>query len=208
MNQPVISRTRAPLRVLQVVAGMNRGGYETFIMNLYRNMDRERVQFDFIHSLEGSFDAEIRELGGQMHKIPFITQAGPFRYARALRAVLAAHPQYRIVHAHMDKFSGMAVREARKMNVPVRIAHSHSTRNEGGPLYGLVKNHYGKMVLPNATHLLACSPGAAAWMFGAQAERAKIVPDAILLEAYRPNEETRRSLVNTIVHYKVLLKVL
>ena len=38
----------APIRVLQIVPAMNAGGMETFIMNIYRAIDREKVQFDFL----------------------------------------------------------------------------------------------------------------------------------------------------------------
>ena len=37
----------APIRVLQIMPAMDAGGMETFVMNVYRAIDRERVQFDF-----------------------------------------------------------------------------------------------------------------------------------------------------------------
>ena len=37
-----------PIRVLQVVTIMNRGGLETMLMNYYRKIDRSKVQFDFM----------------------------------------------------------------------------------------------------------------------------------------------------------------
>ena len=55
----------SPLRVLHVVVNMNRGGAETLIMNLYRNIDRYKVQFDFLTCKEGVFDEEIVKLGGK-----------------------------------------------------------------------------------------------------------------------------------------------
>lgn len=36
------------LRVLQVIGAMGSGGAETLLMNVYRNIDRNRVQFDFV----------------------------------------------------------------------------------------------------------------------------------------------------------------
>ena len=54
-----------PIRVLQIVGGMNMGGIENFLMNIYRNIDRDRVQFDFfIHNDDNAiFEEEIKELG-------------------------------------------------------------------------------------------------------------------------------------------------
>ena len=40
-------------RVLQVIRSMGYGGAETFIMNLYRNMDHEKIQFDFLNYILG-----------------------------------------------------------------------------------------------------------------------------------------------------------
>ena len=58
--------TAEPIRVLQVIGAMDRGGAETLVMNLYRNIDRSRIQFDFLvnEKRECDFDSEIKELGG------------------------------------------------------------------------------------------------------------------------------------------------
>ena len=59
-----------PIRVLQVVTHMNRGGLETMLMNYYRNIDRNKIQFDFLtHRPENEkkdYDDEIRSLGGKI----------------------------------------------------------------------------------------------------------------------------------------------
>lgn len=169
----------APIRVLHCVAGLAHGGYESLLMNLYRCIDRRVVQFDFVSSFPGVYEPEILELGGVIHRIPFITQKGPFVYTHALNQVLTASPQYAIVHSHMDKFSGLVMRQAKKAGIPFRIAHSHNTQNEGGLAFQVVKNYYGNMVLPNATHLFACSQAAADWMFGSQSSQAHILFNGI-----------------------------
>ena len=67
-----------PIRILHFVAGIGIGGYETFIMNVYRNIDRNKVQFDFFYSFDGAYKEEILSLGGKVFKAPFITEVGPF----------------------------------------------------------------------------------------------------------------------------------
>lgn len=181
----------APIRVLHCVAGLAHGGYESLLMNLYRCIDRDVVQFDFLSSFPGVYESEIEKLGGIIHRIPFITQKGPFVYTHALRQVLTSKPQYSIVHSHMDKFSGLVMREAKKAGIPNRIAHSHNTQNEGGLAFQLVKDHYGKMVLPNATQLFACSKAAADWMFGAQANKAHILLNGIDPERFEVSSQIR-----------------
>lgn len=183
----------AAVRVLHCVAGLAHGGYESLIMNLYRCIDRDAVQFDFISSFPGVYESEIEALGGVIHRIPFITQKGPFVYTHALDRVLTESPRYPIVHSHMDKFSGLVMREAKKAGIPVRIAHSHNTQNEGGFAFQVVKDYYGKMVLPNATHLFACSKAAADWMFGPESARAHIVLNGIDPERFAVSEVARAS---------------
>ena len=80
-----------PIRILHCVAGVGRGGYETYIMNLYRNIDRTKVQFDFLYSFGGVYRREIEELGGRLYKIPFITEKGPFEYTKSVRGFLPHH---------------------------------------------------------------------------------------------------------------------
>ena len=59
------------IRVLQVVTHMNRGGLETMIMNYYRKIDREKVQFDFLvhRNYRADYDDEIESLGGHIYRI-------------------------------------------------------------------------------------------------------------------------------------------
>ena len=60
-----------PIRVLQVMPAMDAGGMETFVMNVYRTIDREKVQFDFLYHYDKPcfFDNEIRALGGRIFKL-------------------------------------------------------------------------------------------------------------------------------------------
>lgn len=175
------------LRVLHCVVGMNRGGLETFIMNVYRQLDRSSVQFDFLVSLEGVYDEEIERLGGRVHRVPFISRVGPFAYAAGLHRFFAAHPEYCVVHIHMDRFGGMVAREAARSGVPVRIVHSHSTRNEGGPAVRLVKNYYGRLIPRWATVRMACGKDAARWMFG-ETPGVVIAPNGVDLALFTPKD--------------------
>lgn len=187
-----------PVRILHCVAGLGRGGYETFIMNVYRQIDRTKVQFDFLYSFDGVFVEEIKSLGGRVYQIPFITQKGPFVYRRAVREFLKAHKEYKIVHSHMDKFSGLIMECAREQGIPVRIAHSHSTRNEGGLAFHLVKNYYGKKILPNCTNKMGCSAEAYKWLFGSE-EDLLIAKNGIDTEKFT-NQDKRDPNLFTVVN--------
>ncbi|MGE7856167.1 MULTISPECIES: glycosyltransferase family 1 protein [Bacillus] len=180
-----------PLRVLHVVVNMNRGGAETLIMNLYRNIDRSKVQFDFLTCKEGVFDEEVVKLGGKVHRIPYVTDVGHRGYIKALDTFFNSHPQYKIVHSHMDKMSGFVLRSAKKARVPVRIAHSHSTSSEGGAIAKIYKWYAGAFIAPCATHFLACSRAAAQWLFANRESATKILKNGIECDEFTFNSDIR-----------------
>ncbi|MDR4983676.1 glycosyltransferase family 1 protein [Bacillus cereus] len=181
-----------PLRVLHVVVNMNRGGAETLLMNLYRNLDRSKIQFDFLTCKEGIFDEEIVELGGRVHRIPYITDVGHTGYMKALDKFFSSYQEYKIVHSHMDKMSGFVLRSAKKAGILIRIAHSHNTQSEGGLAARAYKWYAGKSILTCATHLLACSNAAARWLFADQANTAEILKNGIECDKFVFAPEIRR----------------
>lgn len=181
-----------PIRILHAVVNLNRGGAETLLMNLYRKIDRSKIQFDFLTSIEGVYEEEVKQLGGRVYRIPYITKVGPFGYAKALRQFFQSHPEYTIVHSHMDKMSGLVLREAKKAGVPVRIAHSHSTQSEGDLLNRLIKDYYGRFLVPSATHCFACSEAAAQWLFGDS--KTIFLKNGIDTNKYVFSESIRRSM--------------
>lgn len=173
-----------PIRVLHAVVNMNRGGAETLLMNLYRNIDRTKVQFDFLTCKEGVFDEEIKQLGGKVHRIPYVTDKGHFGYIKALNQFFAENKEYHIIHSHMDKMSGIVLREAKRNKIPVRIAHSHNTSSEGSIAAKLYKWYAGRNILSNSTHHFACSSEAAKWLFHSKAKETTILKNGIESEKF------------------------
>ena len=90
------------IRVLQIMPAMDTGGMETFVMNLYRAMDREKVQFDFLYHYDKPcfYDEEICALGGRITKLTVRQDNNLPKYLRELRAFFAAHPEYKVIHGH------------------------------------------------------------------------------------------------------------
>ncbi|WHX41416.1 glycosyltransferase family 1 protein [Mesobacillus sp. AQ2] len=181
----------SPLRVLHVVVNMNRGGAETLLMNLYRNIDRSKIQFDFLTCKEGVFDEEILKLGGKVYRIPYITEVGHSKYLKALTEFFIEYPQYQIVHSHMDKMSGFVLRAAKKAGVSVRIAHSHSTRSEGGAAARIYKWYAGTMIPKYATDFVSCSKEAAEWLFGKKANGTIFLKNGIDLDKFKFSPKVR-----------------
>ncbi|WP_226645680.1 glycosyltransferase family 1 protein [Mesobacillus subterraneus] len=183
----------SPIRVLHVVVNMNRGGAETLLMNLYRNIDRSKIQFDFLTCKEGVFDEEILKLGGKVYRIPYITDVGHLKYLKALKDFFM-NTHYQVVHSHMDKMSGFVLRAAEKAEVPVRIAHSHSTRSEGGPVARIYKWYAGIKISKHATDFVSCSREAAEWLFGNKADRTIFLKNGIDLEQFKFSLKIREAI--------------
>ncbi|PEL07039.1 glycosyltransferase family 1 protein [Bacillus sp. AFS017336] len=183
-----------PLRVLHTVVNMNRGGAETLIMNLYRNIDRSKIQFDFLTCKEGAYDSEIVAMGGKIHRIPYVTDVGHLGYIRKLDKFFRINPNYKIVHSHMDKMSGLVLRAANKAKVPTRIAHSHSTKSEGGIASQVYKWYVGKKIESNATHLFACSQEASQWLFSKRSNDSLILKNGIEYERFQFSLQMREKM--------------
>ncbi len=64
------------IRLLCIVSSMDTGGAETFLMKLYRGLDKSRYQMDFIAatSKKGYYDDEIRSMGGKIYHIALHTK--------------------------------------------------------------------------------------------------------------------------------------
>ena len=154
-----------PVRVLQVVTTMDRGGLETMLMNYYRHVDREKVQFDFlVHRQErAAYDDEIEALGGTIYRLPRLVPWSR-AYLSALDAFFDGHPEYRVVHVHQDCLSSVILKVAAKHGVPVRIAHSHNANQDKNLKYP-IKLWYRRSIPRYATGLFACGKDAGDWMF-------------------------------------------
>ena len=177
-----------PIRVLQVLTIMNRGGAENMIMNYYRNVDRSKVQFDFLlhRQDEGAFDGEIESLGGKIYRMPAISPKNYYKYKKALSIFFDQHPEYRIVHSHLNALSVLVLKEAEKKNVPIRIAHSHlavepfaikkifsPNTDVKATIKDSIQSLIRKKVRKYATHYFSCGEKAGGWLFGKE-NRSKV----------------------------------
>lgn len=181
-----------PIRVLQVVTYMGRGGLETMLMNYYRNIDRSKVQFDFLvhRDFTADYDAEILALGGKIYRLPRLNPFSP-TYRKKLDAFFKEHPEYKIVHSHLDCMAGIPLKYAKANGVPHRIAHAHSNNQAKDKKY-LLKLFYKRNIPAYATKLFACSREAGEWMFGGA--DFSVMNNAIDAKQYSYQPEARQSM--------------
>lgn len=180
---------------------MDRGGIENFVMNLYRNIDRERVQFDFLchYGKEAAFNDEIRSMGGNIYEMPAIRSENKiyywkvFEYISALNAFFKEHNEFKLIHGQMTNTASIYMPIAKKYNVTTRIAHSHNSHGKIGML-GVVTNILKKDMFKYATDFFACSEVAAKYAFPEHIVRTgkvKIIPNAIDTLKFRSNAKKR-----------------
>ena len=173
------------LRVLQVFTIMDRGGAESMIMNYYRQINKDLIQFDFLvhRPHRGVFDDEIESLGGKIYRLSPINPFSPEKYYGELRHLLLQHlNDYKIIHSHLNTFSFFPLKIAEELNIPVRIAHAHIAMdppritdlfpkvNIKDYLKKHVKYFLKNRITEHSTHYFSCGVKAGNWLFGQEIE--------------------------------------
>ncbi len=184
------------IRVLQVVNSADRGGAETMVMNLYRCINRDQVQFDFTnHTLnKAAYDDEIESLGGRILYLPKLKGYNYFKYVNAWRKLFENHPEYNIIHIHNYNIAGIVARIAKKQGVKIIIVHSHSTRLNLSIFKRVVFKFFHRALLKNTSERFACGQKAGEFLFGKRSFT--ILPNAIDTKKFLYNESNRKRLRN------------
>jgi glycosyltransferase involved in cell wall biosynthesis len=168
------------IRVLHVLTAMGRGGAETMVMNYYRATDKTKVQFDFLlhRNEKGAYEDEITEMGGKIYRMPALGPKNYFDYVKKLNLFFEEHPEYKIVHSHMNAYSYWVLKIAKKKKVPVRIAHSHTSiepilkkiilknTDFSTTAKDAVQSFLRYYVRRVASHYFTCGKKAGIWLFG------------------------------------------
>lgn len=155
--------SKKKIKVLHIVGMMNMGGTETMLMNIYRNIDKSKVQFDFISysEIDAYYDDEIKKLGGKIIKLK------KSKSIKELCDAIEEYGPYDVVHAHTLFNCGVAMISAKKCGVKIRISHSHTNLDINN---NLVNRIYRKLmrfsINQNSTNLLACSESARKYLYG------------------------------------------
>ena len=168
-------------RVLQVMGGLNRGGLETFAMNIYRAIDKDEIQFDFLLTQipGGDYAEEAKSMGANIYTLP-ARNKGYKAYKKALDNFFKEHHDYIAIHEHISSLTSIdPAYYAKKYGIPVRIFHSHSSSIQKSLRLHWVHTilHYlnKPKVHSYATHYLGCSDKALDWMYKYTGIRSKAV---------------------------------
>lgn len=192
---------KTPIHVLHVLGGVGLGGAESRIMDLYRQMDREQIQFDFlVHQSDTSvrkpqfYDEEIQSMGGHIYVLPKFKVYNYFSYRKAVKAFFAAHREFRVVQGHMTSTAGIYLPIAKKAGIPVTVAHARNAGVVKG-LRGLATRFFRRGLAKKADYCFACSALAGQDVFGGEAMnagRVKIIHNAVDVDRFSYNEKARQ----------------
>ena len=125
--------------VLHILDSLDYGGIQSFLLNIYKNIDREKIQFDFLLTYHGVHDKKFKELGSKIHYIPNIKDVGYLQYTKCLKDFFKTHPNYKIIHIHYSQLTGLIAMIARHKKVKTIISHSHSASMQSKGKTAIVK---------------------------------------------------------------------
>lgn len=182
------------IRVLHMIGSLNVGGSQAMVMNLYRNIDRSRIQFDFISDHPGQvfFADEIRKLGGIIYEMPTFRGTNIIQVRQAWDKFFTEHSEYGILHSHVRSYASVYLPIAKAHGVKT-IIHSHSTSNGSGAL-ALVKRILQFPLRYQADYFFSCSQIAGEWLFGrriTESDRYYMLQNAIRLKDYKMDNAVR-----------------
>ena len=183
-----------PIRVLHRGMSYNRGGIESYLINYYRHIDKELVQFDFIvpEGMVIAFEDEIKSMGGSIYKEIVGIKKNPIKGLFYDRKFFINHSEIQILHINDCSAANLRLmKTAKKCGVQTRILHSHNNdylvplRKRQLLVEKLNKKNLDKI----ATDLFACSDDAGRFMFGDRSF--KVVKNAVEVEKYLYSSDKR-----------------
>ena len=162
-------------KILVICGSLGIGGAEKVSADLCLYAPKDQFEFHYLvfEGLGDEYGREIEKRGGKVLSWPS-PSCGYWDYYKRLKRLMKKN-QYSAVHSHTMFNSGINLFVAKRCGVPVRIAHSHTTKTETKvPVRHKIYEIIMRIVVSLcATHLFACGVAAGEWMFGEKTFRKK-----------------------------------
>lgn len=186
------------IRILHVLGTTNLGGAESRVMDIYRTINREKIQFDFLVHTEqkGYYDEEIKSLGGHIYRLPRFKVYNWGTYKKAVEAFFRSHHHYRAIQGHMTSTASIYLPIAKKNGILITIAHARSAGVDKG-VKGLITRLLRHSLYKKCDYCFACSKLAGISVFGKKRvddKKVIIIPNAIQAEKYRYDQIKREQI--------------
>lgn len=155
-----------PIRILHVVQRMEAGGTQALLMNIYRNIDRNKIQFDFLveYPEKEFYDDEILAMGGNIYYTDVRKNLNIIKFKKELTKILEGKYKYQIIHVHVSTIGYLCFSIAKKFGIKVRIAHAHNNSSVKDIKY-ILRSVLRKLFAYKATDYFACSEEAGKFFF-------------------------------------------
>lgn len=187
-------------KVLIIAGGLQIGGAERVAANISKYAPGDEFEFHYVvfEGIENAYGPEIEAAGGIVFTIPS-PEKGYGAYIRRIYALIRKH-RYAAVHSHTMFNSGLNLAIAKFMRVPVRIAHSHTTKTERKVSAAQKSYEQFMRILIRfcATDLFACGIEAGYWMFGKKTfdRKGVVISNGIDTDMFSFSEDARRQIRN------------
>lgn len=186
-----------PIRILQMIGSLNVGGSQSMIINIYKALDREKIQFDFVidHSEHIYYKEMLENMGAKIYVMPSYKGYNVFEIINAWKKFFREHSEYKIMHTHVRSYASIFLPIAKRSGVKT-VIHSHSTSNGGG-LKALYKYILQYPLRYQGDYFLGCSVESGIWLFGkkvVKSQRYMTIRNGIDINKYIYNECVRKKI--------------
>ena len=183
------------VRILHYIGQLQFGGSQAFVMEIYRKIDKEKVQFDFVvfTNEKSGYYQEIIQLGGRVFESPQFNGRNYFEFITWWNQFFSLHPEYKVFHSHVRSVAALCISIAHKYGC-YAIAHSHSTSNGRG-IKAIIKNIMQFPIRYQADYMFACSEEAGEWLYGkniAKRKNYRVIPNAIDAVRFNFDQDKRK----------------
>ena len=185
------------IRVLHNIGNLNYGGSQALVMSIYRQIDRSKVQFDFITTVDksGGFYDEAKLLGANIFVCPNYEGKNHKIFCAWWDDFFKEHKEFKIIHGHVRSTASIYLKIAKRHGL-VTIAHSHNTSNGTGKS-AFIKNLLQVPIRYIADWCFACSDEAGQWLFGKKIinkSKYVLLSNAIDGNRFQYSQETRNKM--------------
>jgi len=185
------------IRVLHVVSSLSTGsGIMGVIMNYYRHIDHEKVQFDFLYFIENeiTYKNEINKLGGKFY---FLARPSVKNYIKYKNFFKENENKYKAVHLHEVYLNLFVLPIAKKYGIKYLITHSHNTKFSDKKLSAIRNRMLCIPIKKQANMYFACSKAAGATLYGQKyvdSGKVIIINNAIDIDRFRFRPDVRTNM--------------
>ncbi len=174
----------------------NPGGIETVIMNYYRQIDKNKIQFDFLcNTQEVAYEDELKQTGASIYKITPRSK-NKIKYTKDMKKFFSQKScEYSAIWVNVCSLANIDyLKYAKKYGIPKRIIHCHNSQNMDSKLRGMLHLINKQFIDIYATNFWTCSNDSNKWFYPKRLinkNKIKIIKNAIDVSDYKFDKDVR-----------------